>query len=70
VNSAIAAASHGDFGSVINRLVLLCYHYNPITGKYGTIIMSCIRITGLLTVVAIVGLILYLALSPRRELKT
>jgi protein SCO1 len=70
LNSAIAAASHGDSGSVINRLVLLCYHYNPITGKYGTIIMSCIRITGLLTVVAIVGLILYLALSPRRELKT
>jgi protein SCO1 len=68
LNSAIAAAAHGDSGSVINRLVLLCYHYNPITGKYGAIIMSCIRISGLLTVTAIGGLIFYLARSRARPI--
>jgi protein SCO1/2 len=68
LNSAITAASQGESGSVVNRLVLLCYHYNPISGRYGTIIMSCIRVSGLLTLVTIGGLIFYLARSRRRSL--
>ncbi len=41
---AIAAARRGDSGSILSQLVLLCYHYNPITGKYGGLILSILRI--------------------------
>lgn len=68
LNSAIVAASSGESGSVINRLVLLCYHYNPITGKYGGIIMSCIRFSGCLTVLAIGCSIFYLGRSRSRPI--
>jgi protein SCO1/2 len=60
LNSAIAAASRGESGTVITRLILLCYHYNPITGKFAGVIMWCIRVSGLLTVVTIGCSIFYL----------
>jgi protein SCO1/2 len=48
---AITAASKGENGSIIHQLVLLCCRYNPITGKYGTLILTVIRFCGIGTVV-------------------
>ncbi len=64
LNSAIRAAARGESGSVINRLALLCYHYNPITGKYGATIMSILRVSGILTV-ALIGLSIFLLARGR-----
>jgi len=47
---AIATASNGRSGSVIHELVLLCSHYNPITGKYGVIVLKVLRAMGVMTV--------------------
>ena len=44
--------------------VLLCFHYRPITGKYGGLIMLIVRLLGVITVLGIVGLILRMALKP------
>jgi protein SCO1/2 len=53
LRSAILAAERGESGSIVSRLALLCYHYNPITGKYGGLIISILRGCGILTVLAI-----------------
>lgn len=61
LDDSIRAASRGESGSVIQRLVLLCYHYNPITGKYGRTILSILRLAGVATVVLIGLSIVYLS---------
>jgi protein SCO1/2 len=66
LNAAIQAAAREENGSVADRLVLLCYHYNPITGKYGPIIISILRVSGVATVLGIVGLIAFMAGRDRR----
>ena len=44
LRDAIAAAEEGKSGSVLSQIFLLCYHYNPITGKYGTLILTIVRV--------------------------
>jgi protein SCO1/2 len=50
LRSAIIAASKGESGSIIQQLVLLCCQYNPITGKYGPLVLNIMRVAGLATV--------------------
>ncbi len=60
---ALIAASNRRIGSFTDQLFLLCFHYNPLTGKYGLVIMRVIRIAGFLTVAALA--ILMTAMSRR-----
>lgn len=55
LRDAIAAAKQGKSESVLSQIILLCYHYNPITGKYGALILSILRLVSL-TFVAAIGL--------------
>jgi protein SCO1/2 len=48
----VEAAAH-RLGSPIDKLLLLCYHYDPQTGKYGLVIMQVIRLAGLATVLSL-----------------
>jgi len=45
----VEAAAH-TIGSPVDQLLLYCYHYDPLTGKYGLIIMNVIRVAGFATV--------------------
>lgn len=55
LRDALAAAKEGKSGSVLSQIFLLCYHYNPITGKYGALILSILRIVSI-GFVGLVGL--------------
>lgn len=54
LRDALAAARQGKSGSVFSQIFLLCYHYNPITGKYGGLILSILRIASV-GFVALIG---------------
>lgn len=43
---ALQGASDHKVGSPIQRLILLCFHYNPITGKYSPAILLIVRLLG------------------------
>jgi protein SCO1/2 len=45
----IEAAKH-RIGSPLDAIALLCYHYDPVTGKYGLAVMKVVRLAGLATV--------------------
>ena len=61
---AMVEASEGRIGTLVEKAMLLCYHYDPETGRYGFVIMNIVRAAGALTVLAIgVGIVL----SLRRE---
>ena len=40
-------------GSPVDQVLLYCFHYDPVTGKYGMAIMNTVRLAGLLTVLAL-----------------
>ncbi|HEY4256737.1 MAG TPA: SCO family protein [Candidatus Udaeobacter sp.] len=47
LRDALVAAKDGKSSSIISQVFLLCYHYNPITGKYGGLILSILRFASL-----------------------
>ncbi|NUM52839.1 MAG: SCO family protein [Candidatus Hydrogenedentes bacterium] len=49
-------AADGKIGSLADEILLLCYRYDPASGSYGFVVMSAIRIGGLVTV-AFLGLL-------------
>lgn len=61
---AVVESSEGRVGSVVDQLLLLCYHYDPTTGRYGLLINNVLRGAGALTVAALVALVV---VSRRRE---
>ena len=63
----IVEASAGKVGTPVDALLLYCYHYDPMTGRYGLAIMRTIRMAGAATVLAIGAFILVMV---RRERKT
>jgi protein SCO1/2 len=64
VRLALIEASHNRVGSLADRVYLLCFHYNPATGKYGPLIARVIQVVGIGTAAAITGYILWML---RRE---
>ncbi|MFN7981218.1 MAG: SCO family protein [Vicinamibacterales bacterium] len=61
---ALVEASDGKVGSYADQLLLYCYHYDPMTGRYGVYIMRTLRVAGVLTVLSIGMFILVMV---RRE---
>jgi len=61
---ALMESSRERIGSAVDRVVLYCYRYDPVRGRYGVVIMSFVRLGGVLTVLALSGFIL---LMWRRE---
>lgn len=64
VEAAIEESSHGERGSIVERFLLICSHYNPIRSKYGGVVMACVRV---MACGVMVGLVL--AVRSRRVLK-
>ena len=61
---AFIESSQNKIGSFTDQLLLLCFHYDPMTGKYGLLIMNILRLAGFSTAgFAALGVILML----RRE---
>lgn len=64
---SLVEASEGKIGSAADQILLFCYHYNPMTGRYGLVIMRVLRLAGVATVLAIVG---FIYVMIRREKRT
>jgi protein SCO1/2 len=50
---ALKSASANQAGSPVRQLLLLCFHYSPITGKYGALILNGVRGIGIATFLAL-----------------
>ncbi len=66
LNTALREAGAGGIGSPIRQFILLCFHYQPLTGKYGNLIMGVVRAGGILTILAVAAMIV--SLKRRRHL--
>jgi protein SCO1/2 len=64
VRLALVEASNNHLGSVADSVLLLCYHYDPTTGKYGAATINAVRVGFIMTVGA---LLTFVFVSLRRE---
>ncbi|MFH1568048.1 MAG: SCO family protein [Gemmatimonadota bacterium] len=63
----LVEASRGRIGSPVDQLLLLCYHYDPETGRYGLIIFSSLRAAGMLTAGVLAGFVALMLWRERRH---
>jgi protein SCO1/2 len=61
---AIVEASNGKAGTAADTLLLYCYHYDPMTGRYGLVVMRALRLAGAATVLALGA---FIVVMVRRE---
>jgi len=63
---ALVEASEGKVGNPVDSLLLYCYHYDPMTGKYGFLVLRAMRIAGAATVLLLVTFIVVMLRRERR----
>ncbi len=61
---ALMESSEGRIGSVVDQVLLYCYHYEPATGSYSLVAMNAVRLGGAVTVALLLG---FVAMSLRRD---
>jgi protein SCO1/2 len=61
---ALVESSGERIGTPVDRLLLYCFHYDPVVGKYSATAVNILRLGGALTVF---GLALMVVLLKRRE---
>jgi len=61
---ALVESSQGKIGSLADKFLLFCFHYDPATGRYSLLLMRVMRAGGALTALVLGGLVL---LALRRE---
>lgn len=64
IRMAIAEAGEGKIGDPVAQLLLMCFHYDPTSGKYTIAVITVMRAAGALTLTLIAG---FLILNFRRE---
>ena len=65
IRLGLVEASSNQIGSPVDQVLLFCYHYNPLTGKYTIAILSILRVAGVLTILGL-GLLLLVLLKKDR----
>jgi protein SCO1/2 len=68
VRLGLVEASANQIGSPVDQLLLRCFHYNPLTGKYDLVIMNVVRLASLATVL-ILGVSVLALLRRKRPLE-
>jgi len=64
IRFGLIEASDERIGTVIDSALMLCYHYDPATGKYGATVLQAVRIGAVATTLAFLS---FLVVSLRRE---
>jgi len=63
---ALIEAANNTIGNPVDQILLYCYHYDPLTGKYGVIIMNVLRLAGSATALALGSFMVVMFRRDRR----
>jgi protein SCO1 len=64
----IIEASQGKTGTVVDQVLLYCFHYDPRSGKYGAVITRVVQLAGGITVLLLGGfMFLMFRLEPKHQ---
>jgi len=58
LSDSLREASARHAGSPMHQLILLCFHYNPLTGKYSSLILVILRLLGAATILGLFSFVI------------
>jgi len=64
---SLVEASRGNLGTVVDQLLLLCYHYDPKAGKYGAVAFGAMRSAGAVTMLLLGGFVIVMIRRDRKK---
>lgn len=64
----LVEAADNKIGSPLDELLLICYHYDPISGTYTLSILAILRVLGTLTVLSIGGFVVTMLRRERHQM--
>lgn len=64
---ALVEAAQGKVGTLFDRVLLSCFHYDPDSHRYGVAILGVMRLAGGATVLMLAGVLLWLWRRERRR---
>jgi len=64
---ALVDASAERMGSIVDRALLICYHYDPLTGRYTPLALNLVRYGAALGALGVVALVVVLVRSERQK---
>ena len=64
---ALVEASQGKIGSAVDQLLLVCYHYDPVTGRYGYVVIGSMRALAVATLLGLGGFIVLMLWRDRAQ---
>lgn len=65
LDQALGQAAQNKRGSLVEEVLLYCFHYDPAAHSNGKAIMAMIRLLGLIGAFALAGLIIHLSISKK-----
>lgn len=67
VRLALVEASEGKIGTALDHVMLYCFRFDPLKGKYTWVMTGALRIGGVVTILLLGGLIVALVYRERRQ---
>src|SRR5271166_4373144 len=64
IRLGLIEASQDKIGTIVDQVLLFCYHYDPKTGRYGAVVTNMMRVAGAATMLILGG---FLIVMYRRE---
>ena len=64
IRLGLIEASQDKIGTLVDQVLLYCYHYDPKTGRYGAVVTNIMRVAGAVTTLVLGG---FLIVMYRRE---
>jgi protein SCO1/2 len=64
---ALVEASAGKVGTAVDTLLLYCYHYDPMTGRYGFVVIRALRVAAGATVLALGTFVFVMVRREKRQ---
>jgi protein SCO1/2 len=64
---ALVEASENRLGGVADQVLLYCFSYNPLAGKYTAVTMNILRLAALVTVATLGSFIVLMLRRDRRR---
>jgi protein SCO1/2 len=58
-------SSQGKIGTIVDKVILYCYEYDPARGKYGAVVFRILRLSALATVLVLGG---FMVIMFRRDI--
>ncbi len=63
----LVEAASGRIGTPVDQVLLYCFRYDPALGRYSLVIMNVLRIAALLTLLGVVGMMIWFLRAERAK---